>query len=488
MSQTNLLSSGREFSVQPLMRALTPFLVLPGASALVGVSYVLGAQWLANPAMGIPAGAWLVILATAGSKLVVDERARALPVDEAPLAPTTRAKWPEGSVVGTMLDVSGRLAGATVRVVDRALRTNFQDHLSAAHDTIAWPTRPLRIGLRAGAELVRTLPEISGTCPVEWFTLSGSTDAATACRRHLLDAVVWSSADEAEILTSVSPGAEASWYDWAAQRPLSYASVFPHALDPERVTLAGDAGPLEGAPRVARALVEAAASLSRRPERLDLGDRLRGRRPDQDIAARDGYSPADEPARLGDGALDALAEAVAKDVDPARSTHLERVAARVVTAHLATREMDHARRLRLMEHAAEIVAAEPEVLLRLAAARFGALRDGPAFEALARADYALRESAAVAVPDPFEFIQSELTMGCGGALSVGRVAAGICLLCAHTPRERLRYLRDDLMDDMRYSGWLVGADPDRRLLMDVFCVLERSAGPRVVDMAGARAA
>jgi len=483
MSQTNLLSSGREFSVQPLIRALTPFLVLPGASALVGVSYMLGAEWLANTAMGIPAGAWLVILATAGSKLVVDERAKAQPVDDARAAPNTRAGWPEGSVAGSLLDASGRITGAAVRVVDRGLRTDVQGLISAAHDTLPWPTRPLRIGVRAGSELLRTLPEARGTCPVDWFTMSGSSDTSGACRRHLLDAVIWSRADQAEILTNVAPGAEASWYDWAQRRPLTYASVFPHTIDPDRVTLAADSGALQAGPRIVRALLEAAAALSRRPERLDLSDRLRGRRPDDDIAARDGLHPTEEPSRLGDGALDALAEALAGDCDPARASRLDRIAARVATAHLAARDMDDQRRLQLMEHAARVAGDEPEVLLRLAAARFGAHLDGPAFEALARADWALRDTPGTPPPDPFEFIQGELNHGGGGTLSVGRVAAGICLLCAHTPRERLKFLRDDLLDDMRYSGWLIGSDPDRRLLMDVFCVLERAPGPRMAKAA-----
>jgi len=488
MSQTNLLSSGREFSVQPLMRALTPFLVLPGASALVGVSYLLGASWLANPAMGIPAGAWLVILATAGSKLVMDERAKARPLDDAPPARSSRAQWPEGTVGGGILDVSGRCTGAVVRAVDRVLRTDFQGCLSDVHDTLTWPSRPLRIGVRAGTELIRTLPEMDGACPVEWFTLSGASDESAACRRHLLDAVVWSRADHGEILTSIAPSTEASWYDWAHPRPLSYASVFPHTIDPERVSLLGDAGAPQAAPRVIRSLVEAAAALSRRPERLSLCDRLRGRRPDEDVSARDEASPADEPARLADAALDSLAEALQRDTHAASATHVERTAARVVTAHLAGCEMDDARRLRLMEHAAQVAGHEPEVLLRLAAVRFGALRDGPAFEALARADWALRERRDTPIHDPFEFIQGELAHGRAGTLSVGRVAAGICLLCAGTPRERLRYLRDDLMDDMRYSGWLVGADPDRRLLLDVFCVLARGSGATMVDLGAAKAA
>ncbi len=486
MSQTNLLSSGREFSVQPLMRALTPFLVLPGASALVGVSYVLGAEWLANPAMGIPAGAWLVILATAGSKLVVDERAKAVPVEDAPVARSARARWPEGTIAGTLLDHAGRVAGAAVRVVDRALTTDLEGFASRMHDSLAWPSRPLRIGLRAGSEVSRLLPDTDGVCPIDWFTLAGSTEPGAACRKHLLDAVVWERAGRLEILTNVAPGTEASWYDWSQARPLTFASVFPHAIDPDRVTLTLEAG--EPSPRILRAMVESSAALSRRPGRLDLIDRLRGRRPDEDLAERAGLAPADEPARLGDGALDALAAAVARDADPARAGHAERAAARVVSAHLADRDMDDQERLRLMTHAARVAGDEPEVLLRLAAARFAARLDGPGFEALARADWALRETPGQPVPDPFEFIQGELAHGGGNALSLGRVAAGICLLCAHTPRERLRYLRDDLLDDMRYSGWLIGSDPDRRLLIDVFCVLERAAPPKTFDLKAARAA
>ena len=64
-------------------------------------------------------------------------------------------------------------------------------------------------------------------------------------------------------------------------------------------------------------------------------------------------------------------------------------------------------------------------------------------------------------------------------MTLGRVAAGVCLVCATSAPERLPFIRTDFMDDVRYSAWLVGRDQDRAALYDVFRVVERAlAEPR----------
>ena len=88
-------------------------------------------------------------------------------------------------------------------------------------------------------------------------------------------------------------------------------------------------------------------------------------------------------------------------------------------------------------------------------------------------------------------LSCELEHGPYSPMTLGRVAAGICLLCASSPTERLAYLRDDLLEDMRYSGWLVGRDTERAVLIDVFRAIERARrgeSARVTGPSNAKAA
>jgi len=39
--------------------------------------------------------------------------------------------------------------------------------------------------------------------------------------------------------------------------------------------------------------------------------------------------------------------------------------------------------------------------------------------------------------------------------------------------DKIPYFRDDVMDDARYSGWLVGRDQDRKFLLEVFDAIIR---------------
>ena len=69
---------------------------------------------------------------------------------------------------------------------------------------------------------------------------------------------------------------------------------------------------------------------------------------------------------------------------------------------------------------------------------------------------------------------AEVECGLPGPLTLGRVAACVCLVCATSPAERVPFIRADFMDDARYSAWLVGRDQDRAVLYEVFRVMERT--------------
>jgi len=259
-------------------------------------------------------------------------------------------------------------------------------------------------------------------------------------------------------------GRDAAWYDWGTRCPLSYASVFPGRLDPFLVTF----GPVDAADADSLSEVASAACvLARHPHRLSAVDRARGRRP---IDLPVGSTLSDDRSHPVLAAMDSMIESVSNWPVGRPATGVMRVAGRVTSAWLAGAacSLEVEERLPSLEAAARLLPDEPEALLRLAAVRIAAGKDVLGLEALVEADRLLHESGEVAQVDPFAFLQAELDAGGSNPLTLGRVAAGICMVCARTPADRLPYLRDDIMDDMRYAEWLVGSDPDRLLLYRVF--------------------
>lgn len=349
---------------------------------------------------------------------------------------------------------------------------SLERSFSAWHDRLSWPTRPAHVALVGLTDRARrALLSTESNPGIRWFLGDDRIDDQTLCERHALDAVLTADADgHLRLATHERPGRDASWYDWGARRPISYASVFPGRLDPFLVDV-GPADPHE-APVLA-ALTAAACVLARHPGRLSAVDRARGRRPiDLPVASRQ----VDDGSHPVVGAMDGLIDAITDWPVGKAPTGSVRIAARIASAWLAGTAcgQEPVDRLSGLEAAARILPDEPEALLRLAAVRLAAGRDDAGMESLADADALLRESGEVAQVDPFAFLQAELEAGESNPMTVGRVAAGICMVCTKTPAERLPYLRDDIMDDMRYAEWLVGSDPDRMLLHRVFDEIARS--------------
>lgn len=485
-------------AVSPQRPSVMP--VLTGACAFVGLAYWLGADWLSDKAWGIPVGAWLPALAAAWAKGRIDRQA--LPINgqisvRSGLHSIQTAADGQSLVTPTdgerpFATLLGRTAAATLSGAERLdvmlaatplRRVSFERVASLAAERAlartSMPVRSLRIGLAVDGRWVTALVRAPRASGAEWLQLAHGEDPGEACARHGLDAVVYRGAeDRLFIATLERSGCDAAWFDWGQPRPLSYESVFPLRIDAARITLPINDETEAPIPLLVR-LIESAAVLSRHPSRLTEKDRLLGR---QSLGAET-LSRKHRGVMNADPAADAMCRLGYAMVAGATSSlpgETERAAARAVGAWAATYSgpLQENDRRSFAEAAARILGDEPEAVLRLAAVRLGAFDDSAGIEALVRADRVLRSRAAssaalpISAADPVLFVQSELEHGGYTPLTLGRVAAGICLACASSPASRLAYLRDDLMDDMRYSGWLVGRDQDRRLLLEVFRELE----------------
>lgn len=448
---------------------------LLAACGVVATGAYLGAEWLRQPFAGLPAGVWIIGIAYgagyAWSLRTQGGRRAAFTPQNLPLAPGVpqAAGW-AGLDIGL---VGGRVAAASWEGA-RALASGLGGSGSRLDDmesrwAAAWDHRPveprgLRIGLCVGPDVLKTLripaPDIG--VEVSWVNVRESAADGRALARMGLDAAVFqNSHGQVRVVTPESGSHEAAWYDWSSARPMTYASVFPMRMDPSRVTIEDlDAGDRAEAD-VLRAIVLAAATLSRSPGRLTLTDRLRGRGPWR--ASEDG-TPA-ERAMVQLAAVLAASE----DATPAR-----RAAARAVSAFMAGTdawvEMDE--RQRGTRAACRVLGHEPEVALRAAAVAVASGDDRESLEAVGRAAAAVRGDANRTEFDHLAFLQSELECGLASPMTLGRVAAGICLVCASAPPERVPFIRADFMDDVRYAAWLVGRDQDRAVLDSVFRAME----------------
>lgn len=458
------------------------------ATGVVASAYSMGARWLGEPIAGLPAGVWaipvvfgLIHWSTFRPRWLASQTADTLnrALFGATRLPALNSRASDTSRGGDlMLGIAGSLTSLTARLTTRPVqwlhaqtrgRSSNTDSFARAfcqwHDRLAWPTRPAHVALVGLSDRVRrSLIDTPDAAGIRWFQGDARLDDSVLCERHTLDAVVNADADSrVQIATSEHAGQDAAWYDWGTRCPISYASVFPGRLDPSLATL----GPVDTSDtHVVASLTTAACVLSRHPARLSALDRARGRRPiDLPVSG-----PIDNHGHPVVSAMHDLIDHVESWPVGKPASGAIRVAARVTSAWLAGTAcgLEPADRLPGLEAAARILTDEPEAMLRLAAVRIAAGKDDLGLSALVEADALLRESDEAAQVDPFAFLQAELEAGESSPMTVGRVAAGICMVCTRTPAERLPYLRDDIMDDMRYAEWLIGSDPDRMLLYRVF--------------------
>ena len=393
--------------------------------------------------------------------------------------------WPVNSI--------GQWEMASRAVLARAARTVwscFQDNYGKQSvdevsrewlDQLDWPARPIRVGLRVSDATSELLLDAAGGIDLEWYRIPSDENAERACARRFLDVVVSETPDcGLAIYTMEHEGLDAQWYDWGRATPLSYISLFPVRFDCNRITLDGNPEHepwLDPRSAVAtRALIEAAAVLSRNPSRVTFEDEINGRRAIRPLAVEPDrfgkYPTGRDPIQY---VLKRLVSVI-EHVPHGPVSAAERACARVASAFLATSHarVDDFTRVRGLEIAARVSGDEPEVMLRLAAVRFSSCRDMSAIDALERADRMLRTSPVHPGLDNMAFILSELEHGPESQLTLGRIAAGIVLASAGKSLSELLYVRDEITDDMRYSNWLNGREQDQLLLVEVFRRLEKS--------------
>ena len=451
-------------AIDPVSHSLAPWMALGSVSMLSAAAYWLGAEWLGESALGLPAGAWAAMLAAGLVNL--SNRPRQVTYTEEYLRTMGHAGRTLGAglrrVRRGMGAAAARLAPLTAGAVER-INGEWGERFSAWLDE------------RAQRASIRVLDQTGLACRAPGPSKARGSEWSSAGTRDSFDAELCRSPDGRLCAsTPVRPGRDAAWFDWSCRCPLSFGSIFPGRIDPERVTLDDGDRAAESMPRLVAALVDAAAATARHPDRLDLSDRLRGRTP---IAFE---TPGLYMRRL--------AELTAEYGAGRTFGPTLRTAARVSSAWLLRAPIEEGARSRLLEAAGRIAGDEPEVMLRVAAARFASYQDDAGLDALLRADRMLRCEPTLPGADPALFIQSEFGTGANSPVSVGRVAAGICLLCAAAPAEKLAFIRDDLFDDMRYAGLLVGMDQERTLLIEVFRALEKARRAEIFALPPARAA
>ncbi len=454
---------------------------LIASCAVVGTAAYLGSEWLRAPLAGLPTGVWGIIVAQGAAYAwsrreyrMASERAS---LRAAPALPSRRLDLGD-------IDVRLLVGRASAAAIDRwssfsdkhpAGRFTLPnaDRLAGSLSRLPWPSAPIRVGLDVGPDCAAALATSPTAFPVEWVPIPASGDEQGLIRRFRLDALVRHDISHAmRIATPDRPGREATWLDWGTPRPLCFPSVFPTLLDPAQITL-DSVNPSDRAEaRALNSLIVAAAVLSRSPHRLTLTDHIRGRRPTLGVSTGPRAAATLWPA---EDALLHLAAIVETESREGSDSAVWKAAARIASAFLAATDapIDAESRRRTLDACARALPEEPDVLLRAAAMRFASWDDQAAFDALARADRAIRAGADGHNLDQLPFLQSELEHGLPGPFTLGRVAAGICLACATSPLERFPHIRGDCLDDMRYSAWLVGRDQDRALLTEVFRMLER---------------
>lgn len=397
--------------------------------------------------------------------------------------------WPETKFGRFMVTSFGRLlAGAArgtefIRNVGMEVGAtthsrNEDEALARWIDSKGWPARPLQVGVFQGGEWAEDLVAAPGVFRPEWSETSRpnfSTFMDTLVRRF----------DDGGLLvtTRERAGREASWFDWASERPFSYPSVFPTRIDPTQVTIAPDAlGSTD--PLISRLLIEAAALCSRLPERLTLDDRIHGRNVGWSRFAS-ASTVQGAPISIRNNAdndpltlvMRALTEAISTADQTTRTSPAAHAAARLLSAWAVSAQgVDQSIVRTAAETAWDVNKNEVETTLRVAAVRLSQLDDPAGLAALEFASSLLRDKRYTFAQEQQDFVVSELKTQADTPEGVARVAAGIVLVASTFPPEHLRHFKEDLLEDVQFSGALVGQDQDTHLILQVFRMLERRAG------------
>jgi hypothetical protein len=460
--------------VHPLATAVGPWTAYTvSASSLALAAFTLGADWLGTPWLGLPVGVWAI---AAGYGVLGLHRGAGLGA----------SAWRGASVRTTAASAAGTASGLLRRF--RRAGDDTSDIAARPRSESGSGPVVVRVGLDLPAEERERVLDAAARLArhdgvrFDWITLGADAegDEHAGARRRLFprrtpacDATlrrVRSASDARPSLEIVTHrhGAGTGLRDWGRPEDFTYAGVFPTRLDPARVSLGNTRVDAEVAPVLAR-LVAAAAALRRTAAHNSAsGPGL-------------GASPAERAA--DDFLLDALRWSTSPDAaGPAR-----RVAARVGSAWLVSRglSVSPTERVQLAGAAAGILSREPQLVLQSLATLVAGVAAGSsgagtsatapdasgAENALVDAVERLLHAGERVGVDPVPFVMSELELGTGDALTAGRIAAGFAMIWSGAPECSLRFLRDDLLADIKHAPWL----RQRPQVRDLLARLVRSA-------------
>lgn len=470
--------------------------VLIGSCVLVMTAYTLGWEWLAKSFIGMPMGLWAVGLAMlfAQYRHQMQQDARAHPMAGDGISagfPTSlgsaRLTLPKLSLdrVKDVLPTADRVSGVLELV---GVPVGSVDHAKRKLADVTSKVVPHHGTLRIGVDLAEAdakeliaygLHEQNIGVPVEWVKARSGlvTDVENDMAASGLDVLIRRERrGDINLFVAEHPDRPAAWPDWGQTLPLGYAGVFPPRVDPARVVLAGCDLQNETHATLAAQMVLACAMLARVPGRAGVPA---GNAISRAMAGRVSMPELIEP----DGPLASMMRRIARSVtgvkksDGGATPGFVRAAARACSACLSSMEtrVGVEATLDAVATATELVRDEPEAVLRLAAAQVAAGEIADAHQSLTSACMMLRRFDRRCDADPLAFIMSEVEVGTPGRMTLGRIAAGIGLLWATTPRESQDHIREDLMDDLAHAGWLRDRPEDVNLLKGVLGALEGGA-------------
>lgn len=411
------------------------------ACASVVTAHLLAVDWLAEQVLLLPAGLWLVLLATLAAHLYL-----------------TRGSWRHATPeLNLPRSVAAPLDKASRKLNSLKEQSEFFAALSDAITTSTDTSRPahrrpsaLRIALDLPHdEQHHLLNALHAEQNATGLTTNATpiTPAVRAahpnrCPRGF-DACIARSTLGPLVITTRTPTTETDWADWAHPRPLSYANLFPSRLDPRQVTLQDLAATDRAQAELIAATAVAAAAAARH--------------------AAGAHGPAPDYATTAFLRLCTRLQPFTDLPTPPASTAAP---ARAAAAFLTTweGELPDTTRAALIADITKLTHDEPAAALRRGAAMIAAQDDNNALATFLEAQTTITQARTPLAADPHAFIQAEVELGSSHPLTLGRVAAALTLLWATTPPEQLDYLKEDVFDDLRYAGWLIGKDPDLLLL------------------------
>ncbi|MFG0258868.1 MAG: hypothetical protein ACF8LK_00835, partial [Phycisphaerales bacterium JB041] len=450
MSSNSQSVTDRQAGVSP---SAPPWAIVLAGCGLVVTGHVLGVSWLREPVLGLPAGMWFIGLLTtlcAGPVRVrlaawveklfglfgTGGSAKQLDTESGEDA-NSAGWWPRNRVASVCLDGATRLAAGLVQLAWLPLwggelsvmgdgRRRFESWLAAR----TLPTRPLRVGRCRPDDEADALVSVAAggsSARIEWFRMGGWDDPVGACRRHLFDAAVYHDGEgPVRVVTLERPDHSAGVVEWAdLVGPLTFGSLFPGRVDPAAVVIEGaDSARVRESAGLLRALIEAAATLSRSEHRLTLADRVLGRRV-TDVIERPGGLSLWKSSRSSAGlAMERLSREAAAHTESwpeAAAIGIDAASAFFV----ASPAMSPTERLDGLRALVGAGAVSGKTALRLGASNIAGLEDDEGMEWLVRADALLRDgSTEVAELDHVAFLESELSHGSDDPMGVGRAAAG----------------------------------------------------------------